>query len=131
MAKILVIDDSVSVLELVASILREAGHEVITTDSGRKGVSLLDSGAPDLVITDIYMPGLDGLEVIRAARRLRPGQRVLAMSVVTGARGLLEIARALGAAGTLVKPFAVGELLEAVDACLRGRSSKEGSETRV
>lgn len=131
MAKILVIDDSVSVLELVEGILRGAGHEVTTADAGKKGVSILSSQPLDLVITDIFMPDLDGVEVIRTARRLRPGLCVLAMSVVTGKRGLLEAARALGAAGTLLKPFAAGELLDAVDACLQGRAPADGRQTRV
>jgi len=129
MARILVIDDSASALELAGQILRQAGHEVVTAESGKQGVSILASQALDLVITDIYMPEEDGLEVIRNARRSRPGLRVLAMSVVTGKHGMLGVARALGAAGTLLKPFAAGDLLAAVESCLRGSTEPGGRRT--
>lgn len=131
MARILVIDDSASALELAGQILREAGHEVVTADSGKQGESILATQPLDLVITDIYMPEEDGLEVIRKARRTRPGLRVLAMSVVTGKHGMLRVARALGAAGTLLKPFAAGDLLNAVDTCLAGGAEPEGKRTHV
>ena len=129
MARILVIDDSASVLELAGQILGQAGHEVVTAESGKQGVSILASQPLDLVITDIYMPEEDGLEVIRNARRTCPGLRVLAMSVVTGKRGMLSVARALGAAGTLLKPFAAGDLLAAVDRCLEGSREPGGRRT--
>jgi len=102
MARILVIDDSASALELAGQILRQAGHEVVTAESGKQGVSILASQALDLVITDIYMPEEDGLEVIRNARRSRPGLRVLAMSV---------------------------DLLAAVESCLRGSTEPGGRRT--
>lgn len=120
MARILVIDDSLSVLELVESILCNAGHEVFTANSGKQGASILASEPLDLVITDIYMPDQDGLEVIRQVHRMRTGLRVLAVSSATEKSGLLRIAKALGAAGTLPKPFAIWELLDAVDTCLQG-----------
>jgi DNA-binding NtrC family response regulator len=128
MARILVIDDSVSVLELVASILGQAGHEVIAADSGKRGAAILASEPLDLVITDIYMPDQDGLEVIRKVRRMRPGLRVLAMSSATGKYEILPVAKALGAAGTLLKPFAVGQLLDAVDTCLEGPAAPGGRQ---
>ena len=131
MARILVIDDSASVMELAGQILRQAGHEVVTAEYGGQGVSILASQPLDLVITDIYMPDEDGLEVIRKARRTRPGLRVLAMSVVTGKHGMLHVARALGAAGTLLKPFAAGDLLDAVDTCLEGPGEPGGRRTHV
>ncbi len=131
MARILVIDDSASVLELAGQILRQAGHEVVTAESGKRGESILASQPLDLVITDIYMPEEDGLEVIRKARRTCPGLRVLAMSVVTGKHGMLHVARALGAAGTLLKPFAAGDLLDAVASCLEGSTGPGGKRTHV
>ena len=120
MARILVIDDSASVVELVDRILTEDGHEVIAAYSGKEGGAILASQPLDLVITDIYMPDMDGLELIRTARRLRPGLRILAMSSATGKYAILPVAKALGAAATLRKPFSRGELREAVQACLEG-----------
>ena len=106
-------------------------RQVVTADSGKRGVSILASQPLDLVITDIYMPEEDGLEVLRRARRTCPGLRVLAMSVVTGKHGMLHIARALGAAGTLLKPFTAADLLGAVDACLEGSPEPDGRRTHV
>ena len=118
MARILVIDDSVSTLELAESILVQAGHEVITADSGKRGEAALASQPFDLVITDVYMPERDGLELLRSIRRGHRGPRVIAISGVCGSRDMLPVAKALGAARTLRKPFSAAELLEAVGACL-------------
>ena len=117
MAKVLVIDDSVSTLDLIEIILTRAGHTVVVLDSGKRGEALLARESLDLVITDVYMPDMDGLEVLRAVRRMHPGLPVIAMSSLTGKYDMLTVARALGATQTLRKPFSVSQLLEAVDAC--------------
>jgi CheY-like chemotaxis protein len=64
MAKILIIDDDRSSLLLYETVLTQEGHEVTSAASGREGLSLLQSGKPDLVVLDISMPGMDGLEVM-------------------------------------------------------------------
>ncbi|HTP85466.1 MAG TPA: response regulator [Bryobacteraceae bacterium] len=125
MAKILVIDDSVAVVELMERILSEDEHEVFTASSGKDGEAILSSHPLDLVITDIYMPDVDGLELIRMARRVKPGLRILAMSSATGKYAILPVAKALGASGTLMKPFSRGELKDAVRTCLRQMAVSE------
>lgn len=119
MAKILVIDDSASTLELVGDILTSAGHQVTTANSGKRGRAILTQEPLDLVITDVYMPDVDGLEVLRDVRRIRPGMRVIAMSSMAGKLDMLVVAKALGAVLTLRKPFCTSDLLDAVDACLQ------------
>jgi len=123
MARILIIDDSISVLHIAADILRRAGHDVITSESGRVGVSVLTRQELDLVITDVYMPEGDGLEVLRIVRRTRPSLPVIAISAATGAYDMLAVARALGAAQVLHKPFSGGDLSDAVEACLAAASA--------
>jgi DNA-binding response OmpR family regulator len=125
MARILVIDDSASALELVREILTREGHEITTADCGRRGEAALASEGFDLVITDVYMPEQDGFEVLRNVRRKHPGLQVIAMSSASGKYDMLTVAKALGAADTLRKPFNTTELREAVDACLR-RSAVPG-----
>ncbi len=114
MSRILVVDDSVSTLETVGLILTEVGHEVATCESGRRAVLLLPRQNIDLVITDIYMPEEDGLEIIRDMRRICPEVPVVAMSGMTGKWAMLEVASYLGACATLAKPFSKAQLLQAV-----------------
>ena len=118
MASILVIDDSTATRETIKETLTRAGHDVILAECGKRGQAVLASHSLDLIITDIYMPDGDGLEVLREARRARADLRVLAISGVTGRYDMLRVVRALGAARTLRKPFTPEELLRAVDACL-------------
>lgn len=116
MATILLLDDSRSVLELASAFLSQSDHRVITCRSGKDAIARLDS--VDLLVTDIYMPDEDGLEVIRKVRRLRPDLPILAMSGAAGDRNLLQVARHLGARLTLHKPFSKDDLLSAVAAAL-------------
>ena len=118
MARIIVIDDSVSIIEAIEMFLSEAGHEIVISTSGRRGIQLLRRQAADLVITDIYMPDEDGLQVIQDARRLCPQTPVIAMSGMTGEYNMLRVAECLGACCTLQKPFSNEQLLEAVNAAL-------------
>jgi len=129
MARILVIDDSASTLELVHKILTGAGHKVITTDCGKRGETILADQSFDLVITDLYMPERDGLEVLRDVRRVHPGLDVIAMSSASGKYDMLLVAKALGAAATLRKPFNTTELLDVVNASLKRSESHSPAVT--
>jgi DNA-binding response OmpR family regulator len=120
MAKILVIDDSVSVLAQLQHTLSDADHEVFTANCGEAGLEILQGEPVNLLITDIYLPGVNGVEVIRSVRKLRPEVGVIAMS--TGADSnhyqLRAVTRIAGASLTLKKPFSMAALLLAVDAVL-------------
>lgn len=118
--KALVIDDNEMVRDFVARCLRRAGHETVTAGNGREGLARFASGHFDLVISDIFMPECDGLEVMKELRGRAPGTAVILMS--GGAPSIdqdyLGIGARLGASATLKKPFLPGELLVAVDAAL-------------
>jgi CheY-like chemotaxis protein len=118
MPKILVIDDSPTVLEIVEVVLAEAGYQVHACTDVRHGLQALQREPFDLIVTDIYMPDTDGIELIREGRRIRPNIPIVAMSGVTGRRGMLAVAKHLGACQTVLKPFSKADLLDAAGAAL-------------
>ncbi|MEL3892859.1 response regulator [Ferrovibrio sp. MS7] len=113
MARILLVEDDELVCRSLRMTLEAYGHMVENFADGRKAVELLrQQGDFDAVITDILMPDMDGLELIRAVRALAPGIRVIAMSG-GGRRGnqdFLQFASTFGADAVLSKPF-TGETL--------------------
>jgi CheY-like chemotaxis protein len=121
MASILVIEDISPILLSLRIILTGAGHAVTCAADGVIGLKLLNDAAFDLVITDIWMPGLSGAEVISRGRAQCPNTRFLA---ITGgnpnstASALSPDAEKFGASAILFKPFEKLELLNAVSALL-------------
>src|SRR4051794_1765934 len=120
MADIVVIDDEPRYRRLIAQVLTEAGHQVRQAADGAEGLALCLERAPDLVITDIVMPRMEGIETILQLTRQRPGIAVLAISGAEPASVYLRAATALGAAASLPKPFTVEQLRAAVEELLRG-----------
>jgi len=118
MSRILVIDDSPSTLETVALVLSGAGHQVRPCNDGQRARQMVEQDDFDLLLTDIFMPEKDGLEVIRETRRLRPNLPIVAMSGITGPRSMLRVAKLLGACQLLRKPFSGADLLAAIEAAL-------------
>jgi CheY-like chemotaxis protein len=99
------------------------GHEVVLASNGRAGVAAVEAGVFDLVICDIFMPGMDGIETITAFHRSKPQMPVIAMSGFmfrdgqSPAPDYLSLSTKLGAAYSLRKPFRPHELLKAVRQC--------------
>ncbi|MBI5834415.1 MAG: response regulator [Armatimonadetes bacterium] len=124
MAHILVIDDDPHLRTMLRRTLEHAGHVVVEAEDGDAGLSMAEAEPPDLVMTDIFMPRMEGLETIMGLRRRHRDVPVIAMSG-GGARGALEhlaTADKLGAAFTLSKPFTREEVLAAVDLVLDSAS---------
>jgi len=103
--------------------LERAGHTVESTGSGREAIDRYQSGEVDLLVTDLIMPEMDGLEIIQEVRRKDPGARILAISGGgrVQAEEYLSVARKFGAVEVLPKPFASQDLKAAVDRALGGR----------
>ena len=114
MATVLVIDDEAPVRAVVRSALNSAGYEVTEASNGREGLAHFRQSPPDLVIADIHMPELNGLDVIMELTREFLDVKVIAISGWPGYESLLDMAKLLGARQTLHKPFAIEELLSAV-----------------
>jgi DNA-binding NtrC family response regulator len=115
--RVLLIEDEPMVRKIVRKMLQRAGHDVVDAENGRAGFELLERTAVDLIVTDIIMPEVEGIEVLTTVRRRHPSIAVIAMS--GGGRmgniDFLDVAKKLGAAATLQKPFTCGSLLEAID----------------
>ncbi len=121
MAKILVVDDDARNLRLAVAALEQAGHEVLSAEGGAEGIEAAFAHAPDLVLMDVQMPGMDG---IAALRRLRADPRTAALKVVAltalAMKGDAERLLAEGFDGYLEKPIRYKEFLANVAALLEG-----------
>ena len=134
MAKILVVDDDPAVQTTVRLLLERAGHSVVAAVDGRAGLAAFETGGFDLLLLDIFMPAMDGLETMRTIHRQQPAMPVIVMSGraptpdLSAEPDFLAMATKLGAVYSLPKPFKPEWLLSTVDACLaagaaRGRAS--------
>jgi len=111
--KVLIIDDDPIIRDLLTAAFDSAGYSTLSAENGRKGVGLLDSYAPDLVVTDIVMPELEGIGAIMAIKRRPSPPKVIAISGASQVRGpnYLKWAQHLGADEVLAKPFRMAEIL--------------------
>lgn len=117
--RILAIDDSPTMRGIVARALRNAGFEVFLAADGVEGVGSLIDADPDLIITDVNMPRLDGFGVIEAVRACGSHSTVpiLVLTTESGAE-LKARARKAGATGWIVKPFEDDQLISVIDKVL-------------
>ena len=115
--RILLIEDNDSLRRVLSGALEAGGHTVMAAGNGAFGLRLLESDRFDLVITDILMPDTDGMEVLRALRRMESRPPVIAISGGgrSGSADYLEVAANLGANETLLKPFDIRELNAAIE----------------
>jgi DNA-binding response OmpR family regulator len=111
--RILVIEDNADLRDYLRLALESQKHEVLTARNGQEALGYLNGHRVDVVLTDLFMPEMDGIEVITALRKQFPGVRIVAMSGRSGV-DYLSVARELGAANTLRKPFEIDELLAAL-----------------
>jgi len=118
MALILVIDDDPDVLDVIKVALESAGHEVLVAPDGQQGVKMYRARPADLIITDLFMPGQEGLETIKQLRIEFPEVSIIAISGRPTGGTMLSVAKHLGAKAILQKPFLPAELLKAVEEAL-------------
>ncbi len=128
MALIMIVDDDVHIQLALRQIVESAGHSAIEAGNGEDAVEMFREFRPEIVITDIFMPQVDGIETIRAIRRCNPDARIIAMSGcdVDSAWNCLGSAVVLGADMALAKPFTGAQLTNAISSLL----TREPAETR-
>ena len=122
MADILIVDDDDQLRQLMCKSLSLAGHLVQEAANGVEATRHLRVHVPDLVITDIIMPDMDGLQLIRETKTKSPQFRILAITGggTTDPNLRLTLAQEFGADDTLHKPFGLNDLTRKVSALLRG-----------
>jgi DNA-binding response OmpR family regulator len=118
MAVILVVDDEAAIREMVREALQVHGYTVAEAANGREGLDVLAKLRIDLVVLDIVMPDMNGFEFMTQAKKTAPTLPVIAMSGNPQKELYAQTANSMGAAFTLLKPFALAVLVEAVNLLL-------------
>lgn len=127
MARILVVDDEVSIVHVLTALLTGEGYDVVSTRDSAKALEWVRAEAFDLVVTDVRMSPVDGIELLRTVRRERPDTAVIMLT----AYGNIHAARdaiKMGAFDYVAKPFKVDELLVTVQRALASKSPKTDAE---
>src|SRR5579862_3979155 len=115
---ILLVDDEPGMLRYIRTLLEVDNYKVETASTGEEALQRVEKGLqPDLVLLDVLMPGIDGLETLEQLRQMRPGVKVVMLSCVNDTRKVVQAMR-LGAQDYLTKPFQKAELDAVVDQCM-------------
>jgi CheY-like chemotaxis protein len=122
---VLVVDDDPDLRMSVRRMLETYDYAVVEAGDAIEAIRALTASKPDLILTDIYMPGADGLELITALRSWPEPIPVVAMSGGTRIADMdpLDVAQKLGAVAIIDKPFRVSNLLEMIDRAIAGRGA--------
>ncbi len=111
---ILVIDDEESIRGLIRAVMEKAGYTVLEAGDGDTGLEMSRSHHVDLIITDLIMPGKEGIETISELRKEQPHLKIIAISGAVDSATYLHMADHLGADETFGKPFHVNDMVETV-----------------
>lgn len=111
--KALIIDDDPGVLKVTAIALEDAGYAVITAPDGESGLDLCIAESPDVIITDIRMPGIDGIEVLRRIKQIDPGKEVIVTTAFSDINHAIR-ALQLDASDFITKPISEQALMIAI-----------------
>ncbi len=124
MNKVLIIDDEKQILDSLSSILRDDGFQVYTAREGREGLKLFDAAKPEIVLLDIWMPGLDGLQVLKMIREKEKDAVVIVISGHGTISTAVEAVK-MGAYDFLEKPLSIDKVLEVISRGLAGEDEKD------
>ena len=129
--RILVVDDQEQIIQSLTEILSDENHEVLSARDGQEALHIVQSDSPDVVFLDIWIPGIDGMQTLKAIKRIDPDCAVVMMS----GHGTIETAVKaikLGATDYLEKPLNLEDVLHLVDKAISGRSTaKRKRESRT
>lgn len=118
--KILIVDDSESIRDVVTFTLENEGHEVMAGNDGTDALQYLDGQGIDLVITDLHMPEMDGISLIKEIRKKDEYSRTPILFLTTESQQEKKVeAKEAGATGWIVKPFVPQKLIAAINKVIR------------
>ena len=118
--KILIVDDSESIREVVCFTLEKVGHEVQRAIDGRDALNYINKTDYDLIITDLHMPEMNGIELIREIRKIDRFKRIPILFLTTESQRERKLeAKEAGATGWIIKPFVPAKLIAALNKVLR------------
>lgn len=131
MAKILVMDDDPIIVSFLSNLLTDNGYEVLTAEDGNTGLQMARREKPDLIVSDLVMPFLDGFEILREIKS-DPSMKEIPVIVISMKEKERDIVRGfdLGAEDYIIKPFGAHELLARVRRALRGAAERAKGEGR-
>lgn len=121
---ILIVDDETSILQSLSGILSDEGFEILTASNGYEGLKIIEEQSPDLVLLDIWMPGMDGIETLQEIKRTNPFLQV----VIISGHGTIETAvkaTKLGAYDFIEKPLSIEKVIVAINNALNFRRLEE------
>jgi len=121
-AKILVVDDEASIINLVTAYLRPEGYEIFTANDGAIGLQMARSHQPDLIVLDLMLPGMDGMEVLARLRRESNAYVILLTARTEETDKIVGLS--VGADDYVTKPFSPRELVARIKAALRRQGGK-------
>lgn len=119
--KILIIDDEMEVRDFFQDFFEDRDFEVVAAKNGIKGCECFEQEEFDLVLCDMMMPGMIGIEVLEKMKAQKPAQRVIMLTGVSEA-SMVEKAKALGCSHYLNKPVSLAQLEEKVDECFNSNA---------
>lgn len=111
--KVLIVDDQFGIRTLLNEVLQKEGYEIFQAANGLQALSVTEQHAPDLVLLDMKIPGMDGLEILKKMKEINPDIRVIIMTAY-GELDLIEQTKKLGALAHFSKPFDIEEIRSAV-----------------
>ena len=129
-AKILVVDDEEQIAQLLAGILRSDGHEAEYVTDGEAALARIRQGGFDLLMTDLRMPKMDGMRLIREAKEADPDVDALVMTAYSSADTAVSALRQ-GVTDYLSKPFGLEQARDAIRKCLRSREERRRKKEEV
>ena len=113
MKKLLIVDDQFGIRILLTEIFQKEGYRIFQASNGKKALEIVKKYKPDLVLLDIKIPGMDGIEILKRLMKIDPNMKVIIMTAY-GELNMIQEAMDLGAITYFTKPFDIDDLREAV-----------------
>ncbi|GIP01570.1 MULTISPECIES: response regulator [Paenibacillus] len=123
--KVLIVDDQNGIRILLVEVFSSEGYETFQAANGKAALEIVKMHAPDLVLLDMKIPGMDGLEILKHIKQMNPDIKVIMMTAY-GELDMIKEATDLGALMHFTKPFDIDEMRQAVNMQLKGTANNIG-----